>query len=122
MKPDSYKCWNLQVWRNKSIEFQVSRWRESKRFDFSLWRRRRTDHAGIELCVTVFGIEFRVDFYDHRHWDHELGDYERPSVLNEGFCPIHGCVLIGLEHHCLDCKKDWKPRKKIEYGEVDILK
>jgi len=63
-----FHYWNLQVARHKSIEFQVSRWPDAQMFDVE-YQRRRFDHAGLEICVTVLWHEFRVDFYDHRHFD-----------------------------------------------------
>jgi len=51
---------------NKSLEVQLSQWDDMPRFEISC-ERRREDHAGFELCVTVFGYELSVNYYDHRH-------------------------------------------------------
>ena len=64
-------CWYFKISKNKGIEFQISRWHDSKYFDASIWHRDSScDHKGLELTLTLFRIEFRVDFYDHRHREH----------------------------------------------------
>lgn len=69
MKINSFKCKAVQISTNKVIEFQLSRWAESDCFGFSWWGRKKQDHPGLEVCLTLFYHEFRVDFYDWRHWD-----------------------------------------------------
>lgn len=58
---------SLRLAQYKSVEFQLSRWDDADPFGFELNRRRDCDHPGVELCVTLFGRELRIDYYDHRH-------------------------------------------------------
>lgn len=64
-------CWYLKLSKNKIVEFQISRWNGSKYFDASVWRRDSNhDHKGLEITLTLFKTEFRIDFYDTRHKEH----------------------------------------------------
>ena len=69
MKKDSFKCKAFFPSHNKVLEFQLSRWGSSKIFDSSCWKRKKGkfDHHGLEITVTLFWHELRVDFYDRRH-------------------------------------------------------
>jgi hypothetical protein len=58
---------SLRLTRHKSVEFQISRWDDVDPFGFELNRRRDCDHPGVEVCLTLFRRELRVDYYDHRH-------------------------------------------------------
>lgn len=80
MKPNTYHCKYFSLSKYKGIEFQLSRWEDSPMFDFTIWIRRKgkTDHHGVEVCLTLFHHEFRVDFYDGRHVEDITG--EKPKI------------------------------------------
>lgn len=68
MKENTFRCKHVPLTKNKSGEIQLSRWKESKIFDFDFHiRRKNQDHTGFDLSVTLFFYEFRIAFYDHRH-------------------------------------------------------
>lgn len=62
--PFSYKYW----------EFNIDRCSQIISFDFS-WKI-RTDHAGFEIWVGLFGYALQYLFYDDRHWDNKKGCWE----------------------------------------------
>jgi hypothetical protein len=68
MKLDTYKTKSFKLSRYKYIEFQLSRWSDSKLFGLQTWVRRKTDHPGIAIFITLFYYELSIDFYDSRHW------------------------------------------------------
>lgn len=121
MKEDTYVCKSFKLSAHKYLELQFSRWSCAKMFDWSFWHRVKEDHPGVEVTLTLFWHEFRVDFYDHRHWDRVHDCYEtedsKPSLLKEGYCPVHGDVLLGQEKFCTSCDKYWN-KPKGEYGSI----
>lgn len=64
-----YRCWGKKLRGSKFVEFQVSRWPESRMFDFYFWNRKKgvSDHHGFDIDITLFYHEFRISFYDSRH-------------------------------------------------------
>ena len=62
-------CTRFNIQKNKTLEFQVSRWPNAPIFDFEFDKTNagERDHHGVELAVTLFKQEFRVHFYDCRH-------------------------------------------------------
>ena len=68
MKTKIFLCKEIQVFKNKSIELQLSRWEDSPMFSAEYYNRgSNQDHKGFSLSVTLFYHEVRIDFYDHRH-------------------------------------------------------
>lgn len=59
----------ISVSKNKSLELQVSRWKDAKFFDYEFFIRRNQDHAGFTMSLTLFYHELSIDFYDNRHLD-----------------------------------------------------
>ena len=59
---------------HKYWEFNINRCPEIISFDFSWYI--RTDHAGIEIWVGLFGYALQFRFYDNRHWDSKNNCYE----------------------------------------------
>ena len=43
-------------------------------------RNRKCDHAGVRVCVILFGVKFSFEFYDVRHWD---DDNDCPMPIDE---------------------------------------
>jgi hypothetical protein len=66
----------LRLAQFKSVEIQLSHWAGTPLFSIDLTRRRKCDHPGVEFCLTLFGRELRIDYYDHRHWNHESDTFE----------------------------------------------
>ncbi len=62
------------IYKNKSFEYQFEggKFMSNDLFEFRLSWTRNCDHAGFDF---TFGIHklfwFRLNTYDHRHWDHE---------------------------------------------------
>ena len=66
MKINSFKCYFLKLSKNKGIELQISRWKDSKfNFEF-VYRDKTQDHKGFDVVITLW-YEFRLAFYDFRH-------------------------------------------------------
>lgn len=76
MELDSYKYAHFSITKNKNLDFQLSRWKYSPKFDIDLWIRRAQDHGGVDFNLILFGYEFNITFYDTRHWDRENNCYE----------------------------------------------
>jgi hypothetical protein len=59
---------------NKFIELEVTR-------DFTLisfmfnWTVRQS-HAGLDLEIGVFGYNVHFNFYDNRHWNSDINDWQ----------------------------------------------
>ena len=61
--PIKHKYWEVQVIKNNNLlrlELQVTT---------------QQDHAGCNLELGLFGYELHFTVYDHRHWDHNTGDW-----------------------------------------------
>ena len=59
--------------KHKWIEVEVYKDGTLISLDFSF--RIRTDHAGLDFEVGVFGYCFHFNFYDGRHWNDDAGRY-----------------------------------------------
>lgn len=70
MKENAYRAKSWMLPGMKAVEVQVSRWENAPFFSApSLWHRKKgtDDHHGVEISVTFWWHEFRIDFYDRRH-------------------------------------------------------
>ncbi len=62
---------------HKYWDFDFSRSPDIISFEFS-WKV-RTDHAGVNVEIGLFGYSADFTFYDDRHWDNENNCYEAPK-------------------------------------------
>lgn len=63
------------VAKNKAIELEFLYYSKNWFiFDFSISR--KTDHAGLNFEIGLFGYSIHFIFYDTRHWNTETDDYE----------------------------------------------
>lgn len=63
------KCFhNFLGLKHKAFEIQIADtgW---YLWNWEFYRRTKTNHAGFDLSVEIFGIEFIFEFYDYRHWN-----------------------------------------------------
>lgn len=58
-----HKFWECQILKSDDI------------FAFDLRINFRTDHAGLDLWLGLFGYSVNCMFYDHRHWNSEEQRY-----------------------------------------------
>ena len=49
-------------------------------FGYHIAWNRKCDHAGVRVCVTLFGIDLSAEWYDVRHWD---DDNDCPIPIDE---------------------------------------
>lgn len=71
-----FACYSLTA--NKSLEVQFSKMSNYEWFRIDLdLNFRGKDHAGPEFLLNIFGWEFVIKIYDHRHWDYTLGSWEK---------------------------------------------
>jgi len=74
---------NLWSWycatpfKHKFVELELHTTESLVGFNF-LWTT-RSDHAGLDLQLSLFGICLHFNFYDNRHWNHEAGRYYKYS-------------------------------------------
>lgn len=61
-------------WPNKFWEFQIDKTNDILGFEFRVTK--RTDHAGIWLCLALAGFEMIFNIYDSRHWDEKTNEWE----------------------------------------------
>lgn len=66
--PFKHKCWELQLLKSDDI------------VAYDLRISARSDHAGLDLWLGLFGYSMNFIFYDNRHWNIEEGAWE---VYNE---------------------------------------
>ena len=63
-----HKFWELQTsWYPKA-------WTEY--FSFHLRFNRKCDHAGFLFEFDMMALSISFQIYDHRHWNHDRGDWE----------------------------------------------
>ncbi len=69
------KCWSgATPFKNKFWEIQLMSTTDLICFKFSCTI--RTDHAGLNLELGLFGYNIDFNFYDNRHWDYINGRWE----------------------------------------------
>jgi hypothetical protein len=69
------KCWaGKTLFENKFWEVQIMKSDDIVAFDLRISA--RTDHAGLDLWLGLFGYAVNLQFYDNRHWDNELKDWQ----------------------------------------------
>lgn len=76
-------CLDKQLSKNKSLEIQLSYFglRAARSiFNFVCRWTLRTHHAGPLLSIDLFGFYLGICIYDHRHWDDDVDDYEKPGA------------------------------------------
>lgn len=54
--------------KHKALEIQVAYF-GTDAFDISYSWRRRQDHAGLSLEITLLGVRCAISLYDYRHWN-----------------------------------------------------
>lgn len=59
---------------NKFWEFQIDKTNDILGFEFRVTK--RTDHAGIWLCLALAGFEMIFNIYDSRHWDEQTNEWK----------------------------------------------
>lgn len=70
----NYKSYTWQVSKNKAIEIEFLK--SADIFDLHLSITHRQSHAGITFELGLLGYNFHFMFYDIRHWDYNLGEWE----------------------------------------------
>lgn len=71
---DTLKSWDGKTFLpNKYWEFEIMKDYTIVSIDINM--RYRTDHGGFEIELGLLGYAIRLNFYDNRHWDEELGKY-----------------------------------------------
>jgi hypothetical protein len=69
------KCWAGKTpFKNKFWEVQIMKSDDLLTIDLRVTARQ--DHAGAELWLGVFGYAVNLQFYDNRHWDSEVEDWQ----------------------------------------------
>lgn len=61
------KAWEFNTYKTAHIISLDFRW------DF------KTDHAGLQIMLGLLGRDVEFNFYDRRHWDREVNDWENYS-------------------------------------------
>lgn len=70
--------------KNKFWEFQFMKTENIFRIEFNYTI--RTDHAGVNFELALFGYEFSINVHDSRHWHPEKNrwvDYSNKAELEE---------------------------------------
>lgn len=73
------KCFqHFLGFKHKAFEIQVadSGW---YLWNFEFNRRKKCAHAGFDLSIEIFGIEFNFEFYDYRHWNNAEDRFYLPG-------------------------------------------
>ena len=61
--------------KNKTIEIETYK-DKTVRFEISIRWITKTDHAGLDINIGLFGNTFRINTYDNRHWDYDKEKWE----------------------------------------------
>lgn len=59
--------------KNKFLELEV--YKDNTLVSLMFRLSTRTDHGGLSMELGLLGYSFNFNFYDNRHWDHELDRY-----------------------------------------------
>ena len=109
----------------KALELQISYF-GCKAFDVSYSWRRRQDHAGISLEITLLGVLCAISIYDYRHWNEVENRFyleDEPELACIGvngyaeeqyFDALKKCA----QKHCLD--ENYLPRCEAAFVEYQI--
>ena len=74
-----YKCFhNFLGFEHKAFEIQIANtgW---YLWSFEFNHRKKCSHAGFDLSIQIFGIEFNFMFYDYRHWNNAEDRFYLPG-------------------------------------------
>ena len=69
-----YTASGSTLFKNKFWEIQTMKSDDILTFDLRVTARQ--DHAGVDLWLGLFGYAVNLQFYDNRHWDNELKDWQ----------------------------------------------
>ena len=109
----------------KALELQISYF-GCEAFDVSYSWRRRQDHAGISLEITLLGVLCAISIYDYRHWNEVENRFyleDEPELACIGvngyaeeqyFDALKKCA----QKHCLD--ENYLPRCEAAFVEYQI--
>lgn len=109
----------------KALELQVSYF-GCDAFDISYSWRRRQDHAGISLGVTLLGVLCAISIYDYRHWNEVenrfyLADEPELACIGvDGYAEeqYFDALKMCAQKHQLD--EDYLPRCEAAFVEYQI--
>ena len=111
--------------KHKELEIQVAYF-GTDAFDISYSWRRRQDHAGLSLEITLLGVLCAISLYDYRHWNSVenrfcFSDEPEPSCVGvngyaeeQYFEALKRCA----QKHCLD--EDYLHRCEAAFVEHQI--
>lgn len=72
-----FKNYWSQAWatpfKHKFVELELYATESLVGFNF-LWTT-RSDHAGLDLQLSLFGFCLHFNFYDNRHWDYQTNSW-----------------------------------------------
>lgn len=60
-------CYDFNVWKNKSIEIQLSLWMKQIALGANIDCYWDCDHPGGHIEIRLLFLYFQLSFYDHRH-------------------------------------------------------
>lgn len=69
-------CKAISLSENKTLEIQAEIWEEdSNWFEFHFEWSKKTDHAGLDIRVSIWRFAFYFSIRDNRHWDYEKNQW-----------------------------------------------
>lgn len=74
------KTWVFDLSKNKALEIEVLKTTDIINVLLS-WSYRQS-HAGLELEIGLLTYTFRIMYYDKRHWDYILNNWEKHEESN----------------------------------------
>lgn len=125
-KIDWCKVWHRFLGlKHKALEMQVAYF-GTDFFDINCSWRRRQDHAGLSLEITLLGVLCAISIYDYRHWNEVENRFyleDEPELACIGvngyaeeqyFDALKKCA----QKHCLD--ENYLPRCEAAFVEYQI--
>lgn len=76
-QPKTFFNYYKKLSKNKSLDTQLTYFGLDTIFEIDVdISASGEDHAGTRLSLTVLGLFFNIQIYDHRHWDYDNNTWE----------------------------------------------
>jgi len=76
MKTKRFWYYHKQLTEHKTLETQFDFWGRFLVIDMSIRYTTKTDHAGFNFSLTLFGFSYEFGINDNRHWNDDTNNWE----------------------------------------------
>lgn len=92
--------WYTRLWGTKGMEIEKNEREPNEKiqsWNVTFKRRRKIDHAGVELELETPYFAYTVRVYDHRHWNDEEDRFMYPNEDFEKYLRNHDPDSYGIK-------------------------